>query len=84
MQLAAPVTCNPGETQISLLDRKGNVIGATCSAGGDTCPAGYLFDANAQACREKPFYKKWQYWAAVAGGVAALGTGVVLYRRRRR
>jgi len=31
-----------------------------------------------------PLYKKWQFWAAVAGGVAVIGTGTVLLFRRKR
>lgn len=31
-----------------------------------------------------PLYKKWQFWAAIGGGVVVLGTGTVLLFRRKR
>jgi len=31
-----------------------------------------------------PFYKKWQFWAAVGGGLAVVGTGTALLFRRKR
>jgi LPXTG-motif cell wall-anchored protein len=31
-----------------------------------------------------PLYKRWQFWAAVGGGVAVLGTGAFFLIRRRK
>lgn len=33
---------------------------------------------------KKPLYKKWQFWASLAGGAAVVGTGTYLFAQRHR
>lgn len=50
-------------------------------------PAGATQVSEAQLLKQTgqlPFYKKWQFWAAVGGGVAVVGTGTALLFRRKR